>query len=60
MTNETPEEKTDRYLKEIKRQADIISTLLADPQPGLATWCFMYGNAMNRITELWDQGSDAL
>lgn len=30
-----------------------LNVLLNDPQPGLATWCLMFGSAMDELTAFW-------
>ena len=39
--------------KELRRQAKKLNDLLADPQPGTASWCMAYGETMKWIVNYW-------
>ena len=40
-------------MQELQRRVAILNSLLADPQPGLATWCMAYAEQMKWIVQYW-------
>jgi hypothetical protein len=40
-------------LAALKNEVDKLHSLLADPQPGLATWCGFVGERWKKIADLW-------
>jgi hypothetical protein len=43
----------DKYFKELKRRVDILSSILAEPHPGFATWGIMLGESMRELERFW-------
>jgi len=41
------------YIDELHRHVNALDALLSDPQPGLASWCQMYGKRMQAISDFW-------
>lgn len=39
---------------DLTEQVRRLNVLLQDPQPGLSTWCMMYGECMKAIDEYWN------
>lgn len=39
-------------------QVSKLKALLEDPQLGLASWCQMYGERMQAISDFWNQNSN--
>ncbi len=44
-----------KRLEELKIEVDKLKHLLDDPQPGLASWCMLYGECMTNINNFWNQ-----
>lgn len=47
----TPKCKSIEEYRELVRR---LNGLLDDPQPGLSSWCLMFGDVMNSLTALWN------
>lgn len=45
----------DKNLAELKVHVDRLKHLLDDPQPGLVTWCLMFGKTIQSITNWWSK-----
>lgn len=40
--------------EQLKEAVDCLNQLLKDEQPGLSSWCMMYGETMKSIMEYWE------
>lgn len=49
-------------IEAVKAHVEKLRQLLADPHPGLSTWCACYGREMQWLSDHWDgkQAADAL
>lgn len=52
------DKKTEEFIAWLKNEVDQLQGLLNDPQPGLASWCIMFAERMNKISTYWKQGYD--
>lgn len=44
-----------KNLAELKVHVDRLKHLLDDPQPGLITWCTMFGRTIESIANWWNK-----
>ena len=42
-----------QYFDKLKGHLDALHKLIEDPQPGLFSWCQMFGEQMAAIEEMW-------
>lgn len=47
------------YLAHVKELAQRLVNLIDDKQPGLLSWCMMYGKTFQELSDLWVNGASA-